>query len=226
MQFENRRTAGHALGAALLHHVGTGAIVLGLPRGGIPVADEVAHTLCAPLDIWVVRKIGVPLQPELGMGAVAEGPSLYLDRQLIRTLGLGDDVVAEAVRREVDEIDRRVQRLRGGAPAPDVRGRTAILVDDGIAMGGTMRAAIAAVRKAGAARVVVAVPVASPAVLDSMRRDVDELICLHRPRELRAIGAWYIDFAQVSDQEVIRLLEEARARQTIPAPAAAAPASG
>lgn len=212
MQFRDRQQAGRELGRALLGYVGVDALVLGLPRGGVPVAVEVAGVLEAPLDIWIVRKLGAPPQPELGMGAIAEGPAIYLDRDMIAILGLTERQVMDVVRREADEIRRRVALYRAGRPAPDLRGRTVILVDDGIATGGTTRAAIKGVRKRRAGKVILAAPVASPNAVAALRPLVDDLICPRQPYQLLAIGAWYEDFRQVSDAEVPRLLGLARAR--------------
>ena len=212
MQFENRTEAGRTLGRALLTYAGRDLLVLGLPRGGVPVAFEVADMLAAPLDVWVVRKLGVPFQPELGMGAIAEGPAVYLDRDLVARLGLSSREVMDVVRREGDEVRRRVSRFRGARPAPEVKGRTVLLVDDGIATGGTTRAAVKGLRKRGATELVLAVPVASPEVISTLRPLVDDIVCLFRPRDLVAIGVWYEDFQQVPDLEVTRLLELARTR--------------
>jgi predicted phosphoribosyltransferase len=215
MQFENRRQAGRLLAKALIHHAGRDALVLGLPRGGVPVAYEVAATLEAPLDVLVVRKIGVPFQPELGMGAIAEGPSLYVNRDIVETVGISSIDFLRAARREAREVRARVARFRGGRLAPDVRDRIVILVDDGIATGGTTRAAIKSLRKRRAGHIVLAVPVAAPEIIDRLRREVDEVVCLLQPRKMYAIGMWYEDFSQVSDVEVMRLLELARTRSVV-----------
>ena len=207
--FPDRRTAGRLLAQALLHHAGTNPIVLGLPRGGVPVADEVARILGGTLDVWVVRKLGAPMQPELGMGAIAEGPAVVLDRGIVGMLGVGTPQLLGIARREMLEVRRRVERFRGTRPAPDLRGRTVILIDDGIATGGTMHAAIRAVKKRGPARLVVAVPVAPPETVAALRRDVDEVVCLHEPDNLYAIGLWYEDFRQVADESVTRILARA-----------------
>lgn len=226
MQFENRTDAGRRLARALLTYAGRDVLVIGLPRGGVPVAFEVASMLLAPLDIWVVRKLGVPFQPELGMGAIAEGPALVLDRDLIARLGISSREVMEVVRREADEVRRRVGRFRGQRPAPEVEDRTVLVVDDGVATGGTTRAAIKGLRKRGAREVVLAVPVASPEVMWTLRPLVDDLVCLSQPRDLIAIGAWYEDFQQVSDAEVARLLEVARQAREAEVEAARAHAAG
>ncbi len=220
--FEDRRAAGKQLAQALIEHAGTSPIVLGLPRGGVPVADEVARVLGGTLDVWVVRKLGVPIQPELGMGAIAEGPAVVLDRSICRMLGITRAQLRQVARAEMAEVQRRVQRYRQGRPPPDVRGRTVILVDDGIATGGTMRAAIRAIKRRRPARLVLAVPVAAPDVIATLRRDVDEVVCLHQPEHLYAIALWYEDFRQVPDEEVVRILD--RASEALAGPAAAADA--
>lgn len=206
--FADRREAGRALAQALIHHAGTDAVVLGLPRGGVPVAAEVARVLGGTLDVWVVRKLGVPYQPELGMGAISEGPAVVLDRSIVGALGIRRGALFEVARREMIEVRRRVERFRGGRPAPELAGRTVILVDDGIATGGTMRAAIRAVRKRRPAHLVVAAPVASPDIVASLHPEVDEIVCLYQPPMLYAIGLWYEDFRQVPDEEVARILRQ------------------
>jgi putative phosphoribosyl transferase len=224
--FPDRRIAGRALAQALLHHAGTDPIVLGLPRGGVPVAAEVARVLGGSLDVWVVRKLGAPQQPELGMGAIAEGPAVFIDRMIVGLLEVDASQLLAVARREMEEVRRRVERFRGGRPVPELRGRTVILVDDGIATGGTMRAAVRAIRKRGPARLVVATPVATPEIIATLSREVDEVVCLHPTRELHAIGLWYEDFRQVPDEEVVRILERAaqgaaQGAETPPGPAGA-----
>jgi putative phosphoribosyl transferase len=214
MRFRDREEAGVRLGKALAARTFDRPIVIGLPRGGVPVAAEVAAALDAPLDVWVVRKLGVPFQPELGMGAIAEGPSLVLDRGMVEMLGITNAQVMAVVRREADEVRQRVSLFRGDRPAPDVRGRTVILVDDGIATGGTARAAVRALRKRGAGRIVLAVPVGAWQALETLRRDADEVVCLYVPTDLHAIGLWYERFGQVPNEDVVAILERTRADVT------------
>ncbi len=209
--FVDRRDAGRQLAQALIHHAGTNALVLGLPRGGVPVADEVARALGATLDVWVVRKLGVPAEPELGMGAIAEGPAVFLDRELVSELGIPSSQVMVAARGALQELGRLVDLLRGDRPPPDVIGQRVILVDDGVATGATMRAAVRAIRRHQPAWLVIAIPVAAPDTVAELRREVDEVVCLHQPRDLRAVGAWYEDFRQVSTEEVGRILRRAAA---------------
>lgn len=209
-RFVDRRAAGRLLGQALRHH--RGAVVLGLPRGGVPVAEEVACAICGTLDVWVVRKLGAPMQPELGMGAIGEGPAVVIDRAIVRHLGVTRAELLAVARREMAEVRRRVERYRGDRPAPELRDQVAILVDDGIATGGTMRAAIRGVRRQRPARLVVATPVASPDIVARLRLEADEIVCLVEPAHLYAIGLWYEDFEQTRDEEVVRILSGRRAR--------------
>jgi putative phosphoribosyl transferase len=213
MRFRDRQDAGRQLGQALASCAGEAPLVLALPRGGVPVAFEVAAALDAPLDVWVVRKVGVPFQPELGMGAVSEGPALVLDERLIAQLGLTWSEVMEVVRREQAEVERRAWRFRGARPPVEVRGRTVILVDDGIATGGTAQAGLEALRARGAARIVLAVPVAAPRSVERLGVLADEVVCLLSPPQMMAIGLWYEDFTQVADEEVAGLLARAQARR-------------
>ena len=209
--FVDRRDAGRQLAQALIHHAGTNALVLGLPRGGVPVADEVARALGATLDVWVVRKLGVPADPELGMGAIAEGPAVFLDRELVSELGIPSSQVLRAARGALEELGRLVASLRGDRPQPDISGQRVILVDDGVATGATMRAAVRAIKRHQPAWLVIAIPVAAPDTVAALQREVDEVVCLHQPRDLRAVGAWYEDFRQVSTEEVGRILQRAAA---------------
>jgi putative phosphoribosyl transferase len=208
--FPDRRSAGRMLGRALLAHAGSHPIVLALPRGGVPVADEIARMLGGTLDVWVARKLGTPMHPELGMGAVGEGPAVVIDRGLVRMLEITRPDLVAVARRELAEVHRRIQVYRGHRRCPDLHGRTVILVDDGIATGGTMRAAIRGVKKQRPAQLIVAIPVGAPEVIAGLRRDVDEVVCLHEPHRLAAVGYWYVDFDQLDDGQVIRILERAR----------------
>lgn len=212
MHFADRRQAGKKLAERLLKHAFQEPIVLGLPRGGVPVAHEVARVLNAPLDIWVVRKVGHPDHPEFGLGAVAEGGVVYLNPASAATLGGAQPEIQELVRRKQAEVAARVSRLRGGRPAPKLSGRTVILVDDGIATGGTVRAAIYSIRAAHPARLVLAVPVAASQPLRELSALVDEVVCLHATSQLHSVGSFYRDFQQVSDAEVVELLAPAGVR--------------
>jgi putative phosphoribosyl transferase len=210
MTFRDRREAGRLLAARLAHLAGERPVVLALPRGGVPVGFEIARSLGAPLDVLVVRKIGAPWHPELGLGAIAEGRIVLLDEQIVEASGADRAVLLEIVKEEQAELERRVLRYRGGRPLPDLTDRTVTLVDDGVAMGGTMRAAVEAVRSL-ARRVVVAVPVGSPETLTRLGREADEVVALAAPHDLMAIGLWYEDFHQVTDEEVLTLLEASHA---------------
>jgi putative phosphoribosyl transferase len=209
-RFADRRDAGRLLAAALMQYAGTEPVVLGLPRGGVPVAEEVARRLGGTLDVWIARKLGVPGHEELGMGAVAEGPAVVIDHHIVDPLCISREQILAVAHREIAELQRRVHRFRPDGAMPRLAGKTVILVDDGIATGGTVRAAIRGVKKAGPARVVLAVPVAPPETVAALRSEVDDLVCLHQPSELVAIGLWYDDFHQVPDEEVERILERWR----------------
>lgn len=184
-------------------------VVLGLARGGMPVAAQVSARLGAPLDVLVARKLGTPWQPELGMGAIAEGGGRVLNAALIRELGIDEADLAEVTARETAELERRVRRYRGDRPPLEVRGRTVILVDDGLATGYTARAAIDALRRRGAARVILAVPVAPPESVAELRSVADEVLAVEQPAAFGAIGVFYDDFSQTSDEEVLALLAPA-----------------
>lgn len=211
MLFANRVEAGQRLAERLEHLRGQDLVVLGLPRGGVPVAFEVATALGAPLDVIVVRKLGVPYQPELGMGAIGEGDVQILNDEVMRHAGVSERALAAVTRRERAELDRRVQRFRGDRPRLSLTGRTAVVIDDGIATGSTARAACRVARALGAARVVLAVPVAPPDWSIDMGNDADELVCLATPDPFFAIGQFYLDFTQTTDEEVIGCLDRARA---------------
>lgn len=210
MRFHDRSEAGRVLSARLEEFRGTSALVLALPRGGVPVGWEIARALKLPLEVWVTRKIAAPQDPALGIGAVAEDGTLYVDRALLDSLGLDESFAFHEAEREAAIAQRRARVLRRNAPAPDVEGRTVILVDDGVATGGTIRAAATSLRRRGASRIVAAVPVAQAGVLDELRSEVDGIVCLQPVHWVGAIGAWYEDFGQVTDEEVLALLEDAR----------------
>jgi putative phosphoribosyl transferase len=211
--YADRADAGRALAAALVSHRGAaGTIVLGLPRGGVPVAYEIATRLELPLDVLVVRKLGLPWQPELAMGAIASGGALVRNEEVMRHLGDRADAF-EAVRaKEQAELERRERDYRGDRPPLELRDRSGILVDDGLATGATMEAAVRALQASGARRVVVAVPVASPEARERIAALADEVVCLATPMFFSAVGQWYRDFGQTSDDEVRDLLARAHAR--------------
>lgn len=208
--FRDRREAGRLLGDRLQNMVqDPHAIVLALPRGGVPVGFEVAMTLHAQLDVMLVRKLGLPGQEELAMGAIASGGVRVLNREVIVELAVGPDVIDRVAEREQLEIERRERIYRNGRPAPVVSQRTVILVDDGLATGATMLAALRAVKAQDPKRVIVAVPVAAPEVRAQFAAQVDEIVCLATPHPFYAVGMWYEDFSQTSDEEVSGLLERA-----------------
>jgi len=206
MRFVDRADAGRRLAQLLADRAQPPPVVVALPRGGVPVGAEIARALGAPLDVLVVRKLGHPHQPELGIGAVAEGGLTLLNEPLIRRSGMSSAVLAAVAAREQREVARRVARYRGDRPRVVVAGRPVILVDDGLATGFTARAAIEVLRRAGAGTIVLAVPVAPPETLAELRPLVDDLACVHAPAEMWAIGQWYDDFTQTTDEEVSRLL--------------------
>ncbi|MGK4008294.1 phosphoribosyltransferase family protein [Sorangium sp. So ce1036] len=210
MMFRDRVDAGRRLAFALRRYRDEAPVVLGLPRGGVPVAYEVARALKAPLDIWVVRKIGAPGHEELGMGAISEGGDVFLNDDVLAEVGASPEQIEEMVGRKAAEVEARVQRFRRGRPPPELEGRTAIVVDDGIATGGTVHAVLRAVRRRRPKRLILAVPVASPRALAALRPEVDEIVCLEADPYLFAIGAYYQDFTQTTDEDVIALLDRAR----------------
>ena len=210
MPFRDRRDAGMQLAALLGRFRAERPVVLALPRGGVPVAFEVARALQAPLDVIVVRKLGLPHQPELAMGAIGEDGVRVVNEDLCRSVGVSAADLAAVERRERAELERRATRFRGGRPPVRVAGRTAIVVDDGLATGSTALAALQVVRAHGAGRVILAVPVAPPETLRSMEGHADEVVCVQAPPNMSAIGFWYDDFGQTSDDEVVRLLDAAR----------------
>jgi predicted phosphoribosyltransferase len=211
-RFRDRTEAGQFLAAKLGHYANRpDVIVLALPRGGVPVAYEVARALNVPLDVFIVRKLGVPGYEELAMGAVASGGLRVLNDQVVRALQIPDYVIDAVAAWEKQEIARREREYRGDRPPPDVRGRIVILVDDGLATGATMLAAVKALRQQQPARIVVAVPTAAAETCDALKTEVDEIICAVTPEPFYAVGFWYEDFAQTTDEEVRELLARSMA---------------
>ncbi|MFD9875692.1 phosphoribosyltransferase family protein [[Kitasatospora] papulosa] len=211
MQFTDRTDAGRRLAVALRHLGRRDPVVLGLPRGGVPVAYEVAQDLGAPLDVIVVRKLGVPYHPELGFGAMGEGGVRVISEEIVRRTGVGEKDLVAVERAEAAELVRRAHAYREGRPRLPLEGRAVVVVDDGVATGATARAACQVVRAQGAAYVVLAVPVASPDAAARLREDADEVVCLSAPALFSAVGEWYRDFSQTSDEEVVALLARASA---------------
>lgn len=214
-RFANRAAAGQRLARELGEYAGrAGLLVLGLPRGGVPVAAEVAAALGAPLDVFLVRKLGVPGHAELAMGAIAEGGVQVLDERLIRDLGIAAASIDQTAARERAELDRRHRQFRGSRPAPAIAGRTVIVVDDGLATGATMEAALKALRTMGPAMLIAAAPVGAPDTCRRLAQYADRVVCSETPRDLGAVGLWYDDFNQTTDDEVTQLLAPSmRARQ-------------
>ncbi|PDT83226.1 phosphoribosyltransferase [Sinorhizobium sp. BJ1] len=213
MRFSDRSEAGKELAKVLDAYRGQEAVVLALPRGGVPVAVEIAHQLGAPLDLLLVRKIGVPWQPELAMGAVIDGsrPAVVRNEETIRLAGISDAEFDAICQRELAEIERRRRRYFAGRAPLEIAGRIAIVVDDGIATGATIRAAVAGLKARMPAKIVVAVPIASPSAIAELEKEADEVVCPIQPRMLGAIGYFYRDFEQLTDEEVIGLLATHRA---------------
>lgn len=210
MTFHDRTHAGRILAGHLRQYADRpDVIVLGLPRGGVPVAFEVAQELHVPLDVFLVRKLGVPGHEELAMGAIASGGVRVLNRDTVDFLQIGDEVIDRVAAEEEQELRRREALYRGNRPRPPIQDRTVILVDDGLATGSTMKAAAEALRRQSPAEIVVAVPVAARSTCDEFEAYVDEVVCAETPSPFHAVGMWYEDFSQTSDQEVQRLLEEA-----------------
>jgi putative phosphoribosyl transferase len=222
MVFADRVDAGRKLATRLKHLRDEPVVVLGLPRGGVPVAYEVATALGAPLDVIVVRKLGVPFQPELGMGAIGEDGARIINDEIVRMTGVSEPQLAEVESRERAELERRALRFRGDRPRVPLAGRTAVVVDDGIATGSTARAACQVARAHGAARVVLAVPVAPPGWTARFSGDADEFVCLDTPEPFFAIGQFYVDFSQTSDEEVMTCLQRASEGAAATAPGSAA----
>ena len=224
MPFRDRCEAGRKLAAALAKYRDQRPVILALPRGGVPVAAEVATALAAPLDLILVRKVGVPDQPELAMGAVVDGgdPIIVRNEDIIELAGIGQSEFKAVCDRELAEIERRRQRYLGNRQRADVAGRTAIVIDDGVATGATTRTALRATRMRKPKRLVLAVPVAPTHNLDALRADADDVVCLEDHEFFGAIGFYYLDFAQVSDEEVIKILERFPVKEPEKAPQTAA----
>jgi predicted phosphoribosyltransferase len=212
VRFRDRREAGSFLASRLMRYAGRpDVLVLALPRGGVPVAFGVAQALRAPLDVFIVRKLGVPGHEELALGAIASGGVRVLNEDLVRLLGVPSSVLEQITARESEELRRRETAYRGPRPPEPIAGRTVILVDDGLATGASMKAAVAALRGEGPARIVVAVPVAAPETCVLLRADVEDVVCAATPDPFTAVGAWYEDFRQTTDDEVRELLARAKA---------------
>jgi putative phosphoribosyl transferase len=210
MRLQNRKQAGMLLGERLLKLRLKEPLLLALPRGGVPVALEAARLLGAEMEILVVRKVGVPWHEELGMGAVSERGELWINQRTVAQLGCREEDVAHAVEKEKTEVERRVNLYRAGRHLPSLRGRSVVIVDDGIAMGVTARVACAFARAQGASQVILAAPVCSARAAEALRGEVSELVCLKEPEKFYAVGQYYEDFEQVSDDEVLALMEQAR----------------
>lgn len=212
--FRDRREAGRKLAMALGRYAAETPLILALPRGGVPVAYEVALALDAPLDLLLVRKIGAPGHEEYGIGAVIDGadPQLVLNEDVVRMLSPDPGYIRTEMQRQIEELERRRRAYMGDRPAPDLGGRTVVVIDDGIATGGTMRAALRGARKHGLAKLILGVPVAPKEVLASLREECDDIVCLASPDPFHAVGAWYADFTQTGDDEVKVLLAKAEQR--------------
>jgi putative phosphoribosyl transferase len=212
MRYEDRTQAGRLLGEALGSYANQQCVVYALPRGGVPVGVEVARALSAPLDLILVRKIGVPFQPELALGAVADGdvPEMVLNEDIAAALNAGDDMIADTVKQEIREIVRRRDLYLSGQEPIRAPGRVAFVVDDGLATGATARAALRAIRKQAPQRLILAIPVAPKSTVEALRAEADEIVCLQEIEKFRAVGVYYRDFRQIGDEEVAQLLNEAR----------------
>ena len=209
-RFRDRREAGRFLARELAAYANRpDVIVLALPRGGVPVGDEIAQALHAPLDVFLVRKLGVPGHEEYAMGAIASGGVSVLNEEVVQRLGISPYQIETVAAREQRELERRERAYRGERPPPEVSGRTVILVDDGLATGASMQAAVLALRRLQPARIVVAVPVAAPETCEQLREIADEVVCATTPEPFYAVGLWYEDFSQTSDEEVRALLAQA-----------------
>jgi putative phosphoribosyl transferase len=206
--FRDRRAAGWELAELARGRIGGGALVLALPRGGVPVAFEIAETLDVPLDIFLVRKLGMPGHPEFAIGALASGGVRVLNDEAVNWYQVPATAIERVAREEQTELERRERDYRQGRPLPDLSNRVVMLVDDGLATGSTMRAAVQAVRQLGPARIVVAVPVGAPSTCDEFRSIADEIVCARTPEPFSAVGQWYRNFSQTTDEEVRALLAE------------------
>ena len=219
--YRDRRHAGKVLAQALSRYAHRDdVVVLGLPRGGVPVAYEVATALDAPLDVFVVRKLGIPGYPELAMGAIASGGVMVLIPEVVEQLGIPQEVINAVAQAEARELQRREKAYRGDRPPIDVTDRTVILIDDGLATGASMHAAIAALRKRKPKRIVVGVPIASPSTCEEVGKQADDIVCAATPEPFQAVGLWYEDFSQTSDEEVRKLLDEAYRQRSLSSDAA------
>lgn len=214
--FKDRRDAGRRLAEKLAPLSGReDVIVLGLPRGGLPVAFEVAMALGVPLDVFLVRKLGLPGREEFAMGAIAMGGVRVMNQEVVDWLRISREQIDSITAREQKEMERRDKAYRSARPMPELKGRTVIVIDDGLATGATMRAAVTALRTFNPARIVVAVPTGSPDVCDAFNREADEVVCLSTPEPFEAVGAWYADFSQTTDDEVRELLKKAHERADV-----------
>lgn len=215
MQFIDRQDAGKQLAKQLEAYANRpDAIILALPRGGVPVAVEVAKALQLPLDVWIVRKLGTPQHEEMAMGAIASGDIRVMNQQLVHELNISEAAIAQVVNTEKKELERREQLYRHNRPRPELGGKTVLLIDDGLATGATMSAAAISIQQKKPARLVIAVPVASYEACTEIRKMVDEVVCVLTPRPFGAVGNWYQNFPQTSDQEVQTLLQQANQQTT------------
>jgi putative phosphoribosyl transferase len=216
IRFRDRREAGKRVAQELLHYANrSDVLILALPRGGVPVAYEVALALNAPLDVFIVRKLGLPGQEELAIGAIASGGIRVLNEDIIRLLRIPEEVIARVARHEQQELERRERLYRGDRPAPEIRDRTVILIDDGLATGASMRAAIAGLRAQNPGRIVVAVPTAAPETCAEFESQVDEIVCAITPEPFLGVGRWYEDFSQTTDEGVRLFLEDVQRQQLL-----------
>ncbi|HLI86133.1 MAG TPA: phosphoribosyltransferase [Bryobacteraceae bacterium] len=218
MPFRDRSDAGRKLAKRLRKYADcAGCVILGLPRGGVPVAYEVAHALHLPLDVFLVRKLGVPGHEELAMGAIASGGVKVLNDNVVRSLRISPEDIAKETAKQQEELERREREYREGRPALAVAGKTVILIDDGLATGASMKAAIIALRQRRARRILAAVPVASPRTCEAIGELADEIVCLETPEDFYSVGEWYQDFFQTTDQEARAMLAKTAAEQPVPA---------